>query len=273
MPMHTGFPWRRRSRLWNRGIICIRSYSGRGRRRAWPRVGDSAVEQHKAVCRATASSLRCREKLHSSAARFAYARFRMECGWPATPFCKRNPKLISDRVSASRRNTGRNARGLQERPPLSRLENACKKAVVGVRQIENHEVRSLLHAGNDPHGFAEISLRLAGRMSQGHKHLPAADPGLANVIFYDGVAARVSVLGTQTLEYALGCLTLLPRPLLAATNTPSSRLSSIPRPPKHPGYRPPPLAIHKNRPPHPRVDLRGVHTSGCGPQELHKPVK
>ena len=36
----------------------------------------------------------------------------------------------------------------------------------------------------------------------------------------------------------------------------------LPRQPELPGHRPPALALDKNRPPHPRIDLHGVHTSG-----------
>lgn len=36
----------------------------------------------------------------------------------------------------------------------------------------------------------------------------------------------------------------------------------LPRQPKLPGHRPPALSLDKDRPPHPRIDLHGVHTSG-----------
>jgi hypothetical protein len=48
------------------------------------------------------------------------------------------------------------------------------KTVVGVRQIEGHEVRRLLDAGNHHQGRAEIGLRFAWRVRERHKHLLAA---------------------------------------------------------------------------------------------------
>ena len=173
---------------------------------------------------------------------------------------------------------------------LRRLGRKClDKTVVGVGQIEDHEMRRLLYACNDHQGFAEIGLRLAGRMAQGHEHLLAADPGLPNVILHDGVATQVRMLGSQPLEDPLSCMSLLLRPLLVLLQNgvddtlpgcqlrPSDRhlppiprwqrilqhlAYRLPRQPKLPGHRPPALALDKNRPPHPRIDLHGVHTSG-----------
>ena len=128
-----------------------------------------------------------------------------------------------------------------------------------------------------------------GRMAQGHEHLLAADPGLPNVILHDRVAARISMLGLQPLEDPLGRVPLLLRPPLVFFQYgvddalprrqpgPPHRLLPpiprrqrilqhlayrLPRQPKLPGHRPPALALDKNRPPHPRIDLHGVHTSG-----------
>ncbi len=39
------------------------------------------------------------------------------------------------------------------------------KTVVGVRQIEGHEMRRLLYPGNDHHRRAEIRLRLTRRVA------------------------------------------------------------------------------------------------------------
>ena len=41
------------------------------------------------------------------------------------------------------------------------------ETIIGLRQIEGHEVCCLLDAGNRHHGFAEVGLRLAGRMWRG----------------------------------------------------------------------------------------------------------
>jgi hypothetical protein len=178
---------------------------------------------------------------------------------------------------------------------LRRLGRKClNQTIIGVGQIEDHEVRRLLYACNDDHSFAEIGLRFARRMAQGHEHLLAADPELPNVVLHHGVAARVSVLGLQPLEDPLGRVPLLARPLLVIRQNgvdhalPRTKLGSpdrrlppvprrqrilqhlayrLPRQPKFPGYRPPALALYKNRPPHPRIDLHGVHTSGVPRRE------
>ena len=98
---------------------------------------------------------------------------------------------------------------------LRRLGRKClHKAIVGLGQIKDHEVRRLLNAGNNDQGFTEIGLRFAGCMPQRHEHLLAGDPGLPNVVLHDGVAARVCVLGLQPLKDAPGRVPLLLRPLL-----------------------------------------------------------
>src|SRR3974390_3097988 len=97
------------------------------------------------------------------------------------------------------------------------------------------------------------------------------------------------MFGSQPLEDPLGRVPLLPGPLLVFLQygvddtlpgrqlRPSDRLLPpiprrqrilqhlaycLPRQPELPGHRPPALALDKNRPPHPRIDLHGVHTSG-----------
>ncbi len=46
-------------------------------------------------------------------------------------------------------------------------------------------------------------------MDQGHEHLPGGELVLADVVFDDGVLSGEAVLFFQTLEYPLGCVTLL----------------------------------------------------------------
>jgi hypothetical protein len=70
------------------------------------------------------------------------------------------------------------------------------KAVVWVRQIEGHEVRRPLHAGNHHLRLAEIRLRLARRVGQRDEHLLTAQLLLAHVVLHDRVTAHVAVLGS-----------------------------------------------------------------------------
>jgi len=172
------------------------------------------------------------------------------------------------------------------------------EAVVGVRQIEGHEMRLALHAGNHHHRFAEVRLRFARSVAQRHEHLLAADLGGPHVVLHDRVAARVLVLGSQPLEDPLGRVPLLLRPLLVLFQNgvdhalPRSQLGPpdrllppvtgrqgilqhladrLPRQPKLPGHRSPALALDKNRPPHSRIQFHRVHTSGV-PQQT-RPLK
>ena len=85
------------------------------------------------------------------------------------------------------------------------------KAVVRMRQIEDHVVRLALDAGDYHHRFAEVGLRLARRMGQRDEHLPAAQLAGAHVVLHDRVAAGVTVLGTQPVEDTLGGVPLLAR--------------------------------------------------------------
>ena len=76
---------------------------------------------------------------------------------------------------------------------LGRLgRKRADEAVVRVRQIEGHEVRLLLHAGNHHQSFTEVRLRLAWRMGQRDEHLLAADLRRAHVVLHDRVAAAYS---------------------------------------------------------------------------------
>lgn len=63
------------------------------------------------------------------------------------------------------------------------------EAVVGMRQIHGQVMRLLLDAGNHHQRFAEIRLRLAGRVHQRHKHLLTAQRRRAHVVLHDRVAA------------------------------------------------------------------------------------
>jgi hypothetical protein len=83
------------------------------------------------------------------------------------------------------------------------------EAGVAVRQIEGEEVRRLLDAADEHARFAEVGLGVAGRVMQGHEHLPAAPPMLPDVVLHDGVAAGEAVLVAQPLEHPLRGVALL----------------------------------------------------------------
>jgi hypothetical protein len=64
------------------------------------------------------------------------------------------------------------------------------EAVVGMRQVHREIVRLALHAADRDDSFAEVRLRLAGRMHQRNEHLPAAQLRQTQVVLHDRVAAR-----------------------------------------------------------------------------------
>jgi hypothetical protein len=66
---------------------------------------------------------------------------------------------------------------------LCRLgRKSSHEAIAGVGQIEGHEMRLALHAGNRHLCFAEVRLPFARRVAQRHEHLLTADLGGARVI-------------------------------------------------------------------------------------------
>jgi hypothetical protein len=83
------------------------------------------------------------------------------------------------------------------------------EAGVALRQVEGEEMRRLLDAADEHCRFAEIGLRVAGRVVQRHEHLAAATPMLADVVLHDGVAAGEPMLVSQPLEHPLGRVALL----------------------------------------------------------------
>jgi len=80
-----------------------------------------------------------------------------------------------------------------------------------VRQIKSKEIGFLLKPANDDQSFAKISLRMARRMIQRHKHLFAAALLAANVILHNRIAAGEPAFGPQPVKYPLGRVTLLAR--------------------------------------------------------------
>ena len=78
-----------------------------------------------------------------------------------------------------------------------------------MRQVEGEEVRLLLDPADDHDRFAEVGLRMAGRMSQRHEHLPPAAFALPHVVLHDRVAAGEAVLIAKPIEHPLGRVSLL----------------------------------------------------------------
>ena len=78
------------------------------------------------------------------------------------------------------------------------------EAVVRMRQVHRQVVRVALDAGPDRLRLAEFRPRFARRMAQRHNHLLAAEFRLAHVVLHNRVAARVPVLGSESLEDTLG---------------------------------------------------------------------
>lgn len=72
-------------------------------------------------------------------------------------------------------------------------------------------MRLLLNTADHHHGFAEIGLRMAGRMRQRHEDLSAALRAFAHVILDDRVAAGETAFGAQPVKHPLGRMALLAR--------------------------------------------------------------
>ena len=88
------------------------------------------------------------------------------------------------------------------------------EGVVAVRQVDHQEVCLALDSADDYDGFAEVGLRVAGRMRQWHEHLLSAKLLLAHVVLDDRVAAREGVLVAQTIGDAFRGVALFPMLLL-----------------------------------------------------------
>ena len=80
-----------------------------------------------------------------------------------------------------------------------------------MRQVHAEEMDLLPHAADHRHRFAEIHLRVTGRVRQGHEGLAPPRPLDPDVILDDRVAAGKAMLVTKPLEYPLGRVTLLHR--------------------------------------------------------------
>ncbi len=68
-----------------------------------------------------------------------------------------------------------------------------------------------LDPGDDDLGLAEVHLRMAGIVGQGHEDLAAAKPPLSDVVFNDGIAALEAMLVPEPLEDSFGRVPLFAR--------------------------------------------------------------
>ena len=66
-------------------------------------------------------------------------------------------------------------------------------------------------AGDHRHRFAEVDLRMAGRMDERHEHLPHPLPPRADVVLHDRLAPGKAMLGSEPLVDPLGRVPLLGR--------------------------------------------------------------
>jgi hypothetical protein len=78
-----------------------------------------------------------------------------------------------------------------------------------VRQVHDEEVRLLLDPADDHDGFAEVRLRMPGRMRQRHEHLPPAAFALPHIVLDDRVAASEAMLIAKPVENPLGRVPLI----------------------------------------------------------------
>ncbi len=68
-----------------------------------------------------------------------------------------------------------------------------------------------LDPGDDHQGLAEVHLRVAGIVGQGHEDFAAAKPSLSDVVLDDGIAALEAMLLAKPLENPFGRVTLFAR--------------------------------------------------------------
>jgi len=88
------------------------------------------------------------------------------------------------------------------------------EAIVGVGQIHRQKVGLLLHARDDNHCLAEVSLRLARWMHQGNEHLLTVQSLAAHIALDYAVAATEAMFVSEPLKDPLDRMTLLGWPCL-----------------------------------------------------------
>ncbi len=88
---------------------------------------------------------------------------------------------------------------------------SLEKARIRVRQVHGKEMGLTLDPGDDYLGLAEVHLRVAGIVGQGHEDLAAAKPPLSDVVLDDGIAALEAMLVPEPLEDPSGRVPLFAR--------------------------------------------------------------
>ena len=83
------------------------------------------------------------------------------------------------------------------------------EAVVRVRQVHRQIVRLALHAADHRLRLAEVRLRLPCRMRQRNEHLPPTQLRRPHIVLHNRLAARESVLFSETIEDPLRRVPLL----------------------------------------------------------------
>ena len=169
-----------------------------------------------------------------------------------------------------------------------------------MRQVHHEVVRFLLRSGQHYQGFAEIGLRLAGRVPQRHEHLLLAHPLQPHIVLHDGVAAPVAALFPQAVEDPLGRVSLFlrlvlvvfqngvdhaqPRPQLGPLHrllAPVARRHGVAQHLAHalaghaelPCHRSLTLSLYKNRSPYTSIEFHRVHSSGVSRTRRRPPAR
>src|ERR1700730_8030283 len=100
-----------------------------------------------------------------------------------------------------------------ELPPTRYPQKVTRSAKTGVRlrQVETKRMPLHAHAADDADAFAEIDLRVAGRMDERDEDLARSGAGDPYVILHDRIAASVAVFDPQPFENPLRRMPLLRR--------------------------------------------------------------
>ena len=75
------------------------------------------------------------------------------------------------------------------------------------RRLETKRMQVHAHAADDADAFAEIDLRVAGRMGERDENLARSGAGDPHVILHHRVAAGVAMFDPQPIERRVNCVT------------------------------------------------------------------
>ena len=82
---------------------------------------------------------------------------------------------------------------------------------VALGKVHHEQMNLLRHPADHRHRFAEVDLRMAGRMDERDEHLPHPLPPLADVVLHDRVATGKAMLDSEALVDPPGRVPLLGR--------------------------------------------------------------